>query len=184
MLRRDAHCLHTGWTPAVLAFFTINGFVQHWQHLAFKYLLFKELTSSAVRDFTLSLSTECLTLSFQSSVLSRAVTVKKLRSSLNLYLGLCPVSHLPQHHSWVASVRSLHDEINIYWGWWRPTLTLPFGEICIWAEECSEWAETRFVVDFFNEHPHCSSDLRQQVKETPLALAKNVRRLLSEKLWP
>lgn len=149
MLRRDAHCLHTGWTPAVLAFFTINGFVQHWQHLAFKYLLFKELTSSAVRDFTLSLSTECLTLSFQSSVLSRAVNVKKLRSSLNLYLGLCPVSHLPQHHSWVASVRSLHDEINIYWDWWRPTFTLPFGEICIWAEECSEWAETRFVVDFF-----------------------------------
>lgn len=35
---------------------------------------------------------------------------------------------------------------------------------------------------FFNEHPHCSSDLRQQVKETSFALPKNVRGLLSEKL--
>lgn len=57
MLRRNVHCLRMGWTATVLATFTVDGFVQHW-YLAFGKLPFKELTSSAIRDFTLSLPTE------------------------------------------------------------------------------------------------------------------------------
>ena len=55
----------------------------------------------------------------------------------------------------------------------------------MWAGQCSELAGARFVVGFLiNIYTVFQLHLRQQVKETPFVLGKNMRRLLSEKLRP
>lgn len=78
---------------------------------------FKELISGAVREGSLSLLRRCLDLSFHSGFLSRAVTViKKLRSTLKLYLRSCHVPHLPQYHQimQVASTEAGGDLCSPY----------------------------------------------------------------------